>query len=786
MKRKSHFIVFAFWLFVGISCKTTTNISTSVEPSSPTPAKYFVRQPHILDNADDSGVATIPPPKILQTLIPEIDTFNAFLESYLELSKMLKGEIPADFERAVFLSESPYYLDAYSYKDFEKALVLPLYMINALIEANDHSDSINFDVSVGPQGKFAMNDISYLPEQKRSLYLQTLANWAIFAFITDTTLVYPLQHHPFEYNSGDPFGTKDWSNSLVTHLLLDENPKGNCYAMTALFKILSNRLESDARLCTAPQHIYIQHKDTKGDYYNVELATAGFPRDGTIQTLTHSSSDAIRNGIALREYDEIQSIGLCMIQLAKSFEHTYGTKSHDFLLQCAETVLQNDSLNLNALLLKQQVLDDRLLQYCKLSPEKDIAQLRKDLDIRTILTALESHNAKLYALGYREMPIDMQKIILSGIAPTATSAYNPTPFASIKTIEDKENTYTTLYNGIFQEVFRQEDKVQYGHFTYNTHTRHIEDINIKAQDPYLIDPVAFAYDFGARIYDARIGRWMKPDDYEKLSPAWTPYRFGLDNPIIFIDPDGNDEYYFNNDGTWFVTRWDGVDQFFIQGSVGSTYRLMDIYASTKSLNGFITDVLGEDDGDIVSMYMSADPEFSKDLSNNIANKGDNKQYNALKTNAALIPISNAVDAISDVLSFGEKPVLKNVVKLSIKKAPNLLDEVVVTTAKTAKTVKELGKAKYGRYKIIFNDGSEYVGRTIQEFKKRMGQHFGKGGKFAGKAGEVKEIVYQELEGVKRKALKFKEQEWLDEAKKVAEDTGAKILNKINAARKKKQ
>jgi hypothetical protein len=43
-------------------------------------------------------------------------------------------------------------------------------------------------------------------------------------------------------------------------------------------------------------------------------------------------------------------------------------------------------------------------------------------------------------------------------------------------------------------------------------------------------------------------------------------------------------------------------------------------------------------------------------------------------------------------------------------------------------------------------------------------------------------VYQELEGVKRKALKFKEQEWLDEARDFAEKNKTKILNKINAVR----
>ncbi len=468
--------------------------------------------------------------QVILANVPADTSEIAFQQALAEIKSMLEGKQPLHFEKALFVSENAFYNNAYSYEEFSLTVEAHAYLIQRLIAANDRTDSLDFSTKMDFHQKVDITTLVYTEEEKKELYRKALANWAIFTYMTDTTYFYGFRHLPFSYQLNDPFGMNDWRNSQVLHLLLGNTRKANCFALTAWFKILSDRFRSDARICTAPQHIYIQHQDHRGDWYNVELATATHPGDGTIQTLTYTYKEAILNDIALRHLNDTQAVALCLVNLGKSYEHKHKTKASDFMLQCAELALLYDPNSLNAMLLKEQALEEKVIQYAVKHHIFDIEQLRKDKNISFTWNQLEKQIVQLYELGYCQMPLDMQKIILAEIkkdenTPLVVKNQTPDPFPELNNVSPEDKRYSTLSRGLFEEVHTPKPLEQYGRFILDTKQKKLVKIVSENNFHFLIDPVVFAWQI---------------DPLAAKYPQWSPYAAFNDNPIIYIDPDGKE------------------------------------------------------------------------------------------------------------------------------------------------------------------------------------------------------------------------------------------------------
>lgn len=63
-----------------------------------------------------------------------------------------------------------------------------------------------------------------------------------------------------------------------------------------------------------------------------------------------------------------------------------------------------------------------------------------------------------------------------------------------------------------------------------------------------------SYDFGARIYDPRIGRWLSTDIFFKEYPGHSPFSFAMNVPTNAIDPDGNLVIFIGGLRLWYGAR----------------------------------------------------------------------------------------------------------------------------------------------------------------------------------------------------------------------------------------
>jgi hypothetical protein len=126
-------------------------------------------------------------------------------------------------------------------------------------------------------------------------------------------------------------------------------------------------------------------------------------------------------------------------------------------------------------------------------------------------------------------------IFLSIAITISAKAQEDNPFESI----GKKGKILTAYNGKYVETFDYDSLQRIGSVIFNIRTKKIAKF---------LKP---GHTFKRFSDNSAASRWWSPDPKADKFKSYSPYNFSLNNPIRFVDPDGqapNDIVYFNNQG----------------------------------------------------------------------------------------------------------------------------------------------------------------------------------------------------------------------------------------------
>ena len=103
------------------------------------------------------------------------------------------------------------------------------------------------------------------------------------------------------------------------------------------------------------------------------------------------------------------------------------------------------------------------------------------------------------------------------------------------------------------------------------------------------------YDFGNRIYNAKIGRWLRLDPLAK--PDISAYSFSYNCPIIIIDPDGRDEVFYLT----VVNNKTGTTQVYLINVKQGVYQT-DVTVKASSVKLFGRNISTHDTHKVMGFY----------------------------------------------------------------------------------------------------------------------------------------------------------------------------------------
>ncbi len=299
-----------------------------------------------------------------------------------QIGEMVEGEKPLNLKEAIFITEDAYNNGRIPKDWFDKHIAQGVSLIKDALRAEGYS--LDDDMA-----------------KKMMLH----------RFMSDTIILYDKDDNicdyslPKTYDFHDIFGAEDWTKMFVSKLLVSNT--GQCHSLPLLYLILAEELGIEAHLAISPQHSYVMVQDDQKNWFNLELTNGKYSSDAWVTGSGYVKAEALANGIYMRPLSKRETIANCFNDLAGGYIHKFGFD--DFMLKCADKVLQHDEKNVSAWMLKANYYTILFQYIADQKGKPPLDQLLRDPKAAEVFKKRNEVYQTIDNLGHEVMPPEVYK-----------------------------------------------------------------------------------------------------------------------------------------------------------------------------------------------------------------------------------------------------------------------------------------------------------------------------------------------------------------------------------------